>query len=525
MALSDTRPIRTPLPGQRGITTVSAQQHYARRHLVLWYLGALGVAALLCVTLVLLGPSPAAIAWIILITVLAIALYNPRYGLYALCGFSMMQDGVLAPWYPFMRNFSSAESLLFVHDAAIINPAEVLMGMIVVSWLGRVIITRKYEFFAGALFLPAAAFLGFATLGFFYGMSQGGDLTIALWTYRPMLYLPLSIVLIGNLIRTRTHVRQLLWCVMIALAISGFQGFLFVANELQWRILSVLEIADHSYSIHLNSAYVLLVALVYFRGSPRMRWFLIVTIPFMLVGYIANQRRAGYVAIAVAFLVLGILSQWFNRRLFWSIVPPLLVLFIIYVGIFWNSTSPVAAVAQQVRTIVAPVEGSEEESSNLYRELENVNILYTIQQSPLTGVGMGRKFLIIAPMPDISFFIWWEYFTHNSILWMWMQAGVGGFLSMLMLIGTAISLGIRNIFRAPQGDMRAIAYLTVGYVLMHFTFAYVDMSWGGESLVYLGMMLGLINAFERIIAEPVPLPEQRWPWQTKPEPVPGLQQL
>lgn len=525
MALSNSRPIRTPLPGQKGVTTVSEQQRYARRHLVFWYLGALGIAALLCVTLVLLGPSPAAIGWIILVTLLAIALYNPRYGLNALCGLTLMFDSVLAPWYPFMKNLSSAESLFFVHDAAIINPAELLMGMIVVSWLGRMVITRKFEFFGGHLFLPAFAFLGFASFGFFYGMSLGGDLTIALWTYRPILYMPLIVFLVSNLIKTRNHILQLIWSVMLGLAISGINAFLFVATELEWNIGSVLEIAGHSYSIYLNSMFVLLIALFYFKGSPRMRWFLIVTVPIMLVGYVANQRRAGYVAIAVALLVLGLLSQWFNRRLFWSVVPPLLVLFVIYVGIFWNSTSPPAAIAQQVRTIIAPVEGSEEESSNLYRDLENTNILYTIQQSPLTGVGMGRKFLIIAPMPDISFFIWWEYFTHNSILWMWMQTGIGGFLSMLVLVGTAIALGMRNVLRAPPGDMRAIAFVSVSYVLMHFTFAYVDMSWGGDGMVYLGMMLGLINSFERIIAEPVALPERRWPWQTMPKPVPAIQQL
>lgn len=525
MALSPSRPIRTPLPGVRGVTTVGEQQRYARRHLVLWYLGALGFAGLVCAALLLFGPSPSAIAWTILLTALAIALYNPRYGLYALLFLTMVGDGVLTPWYPFLKNFSSIESLLYVHDALIVNPGEVLIMTIIASWLVRVTVTRSFTLFLGYLFLPALAFLVFVTLGFFYGISQGGDLTIALWEARGMFYMPLAMVIASNLIQSRDHVRQLMWCAMVGLAIDGALGFVFVANDLRWDIGSVLEIAEHPFSIHLNSMFVLLLALVFFNGSPRMRWFLLMALPFMLVAYVANQRRAAYVAFVVVLLLLGLLSQWFNRKLFWSIFPPLALVFVVYLGIFWNSNAAPAAVAKQVRSIVAPVEGSEESSSNLYRRLENINIHHTINQAPLTGVGFGRKFLIIAPMADISFFIWWEYFTHNSVLWVWMKAGFGGFVALLMLIGSAVALGMRNVLRAPPGDMRAIAFMSVGYVVMHFTFAYVDISWGGESMIYLGTLLGLINGLERMIATPVPIKSRRWPWQREPEPAPGLQSI
>ncbi len=525
MAVSTSQPIRTPLPGMKGITTVEEQRRYARVHVTLWYLGALGFAGLICAALALLGPSPAAIGWIILLAMLAATLYNPRYGLYLVIALPLLFDGRLAPWYPFTRNFSSAESLLFVHDALIINPAEVLLGTILVSWLGRKLVTRKFDLYLGPIALPLAIFIGFVTFGFFYGMARGGDLNIALWTFRPIIYMPLVALLATNLITTRDHVMQAIWAVMMALAVSAVSGFLYVAVDLQWNIKSVNEIADHSYSIYLNSMFVMLIALAYFKGSPRMRWFLLMTIPFVLVAYIGNQRRAGYVALAVAILALGLLSQWFNRRVFWSVLPPLVLILVIYTGIFWNSTAPVAAIAREIRAVIAPVEGSEEQSSNEYRDLENTNILYTIKQSPLTGVGMGQKFLIIVPMPDISFFVWWEYFTHNSVLWMWMQAGVGGFVAMLVLVGTAISLGVRTVFLAPPGNMRAAAFWSTSYLLMHFTFAYVDMSWGSDSMIFLGLHLALINTLDRIIAQPVALPQRRWPWQREPEQPPGLQPL
>ena len=147
---------------------------------------------------------------------------------------------------------------------------------------------------------------------------------------------------------------------------------------------------------------------------------------------------------------------------------------------------------------------------------------YTIRKTPLTGVGFGQKFYIIAPLPDISFFAWWEYITHNSVIWFWMKTGGGGFFMMAFLVSFALMRGARVIWRAPGGWMGVAALLASLYLVMHFVYAYVDMSWETQSLLYVGLMLGLINSLERIIAEPVRVPPKRWPWQPEPQPVPGL---
>ena len=34
------------------------------------------------------------------------------------------------------------------------------------------------------------------------------------------------------------------------------------------------------------------------------------------------------------------------------------------------------------------------------------------------------------------------------------------------------------------------------YVVMHFLYAYADMSWDNQSMVYMGAMLGIINAVD-----------------------------
>jgi len=57
---------------------------------------------------------------------------------------------------------------------------------------------------------------------------------------------------------------------------------------------------------------------------------------------------------------------------------------------------------------------------------------------------------------------------------------------------------------------------------MHFTYAYADMSWDIERMVYLGVMLGIINGLERVAAQPTAVSPRRWPWQPLPVLKPGI---
>jgi O-antigen ligase len=132
----------------------------------------------------------------------------------------------------------------------------------------------------------------------------------------------------------------------------------------------------------------------------------------------------------------------------------------------------------------------------VYRFIENLNVAYTIHLAPIAGVGFGKKFHIFVQMPDISSFLWWEYITHNSIVWIWIKTGVGGFISLLYMIGFTLICGARTLHRLKGGDMSAIALMALLYLMMHFSYAYVDMSWDLQSMLYVGSMMGVLNSIE-----------------------------
>ncbi len=508
-----------------GVTVTSVE----RRETITWwllFLGFLGVTGMFGLSMLRSGPDMAMLGWFCYLTGVWLILHQPRYGVYLILGLSLVGDMALASWYPFVKNFSSAESLLYMNDALIFSPAETYIVLTFISWLGRGIIQRKIVWHTGPLFWPAMIFIGFITFGLAYGLMRGGNLNTGLWEARPIYYLPVMVVLTGNLIQTRDQVNKLIWIAMIAIFIDSMNGFLFVANTLNFQLHTVDRIAEHSASIHANTFFVLLLSTWMFRASYARRLIMPVMLPFVAVSYFANQRRAAFITLTIAIVLILAILYWENRQAFWLITPVLAVVGVAYLAAFWNSTGTLGMFASAIKSVVAEdASSAADQSSNLYRIIENVNTNFTIKNAPLTGVGFGNKFLIIWPMPDISFFIWWEYIVHNSVMWIWMKAGIGGFLSMIFLIGSTVMVGVQAFRRMPGRDLSAIALTATLYIIMHFVFAYVDMSWDNQSMIYVGTMMGLINGLESIVARPVLCQPKRWPWQPEPASLPKLRPL
>ncbi len=460
------------------------------------------------------GPTPNLIAWLLFMIGAAAILYEPRYGVYLTLSLGLMGDSTLSPWFPFVNNLSSAQSILYLNDSMIISPLEVYFGLMLIAWIGRGVVRRKFSFFTGPIFWPAMVFAAFILFGFVYGVGTGGDFRIAIWEGRYIFYIPIMLVLVSNLITKREHVSNLVWSLVIALFIEGLSGVYHYVVKLNGDLSQVESITEHAAAIHMNTIFVLILALWLYKGSLIKRLALPIMMPAIVFTYIATQRRAAFLTLAIALAMMFVILLIENRQLFWFVVPPLAVIGILYIGVFWNASGALGLPVQAVKAVLVPSQASAKDlSSDLYRVLENINTSFTIHASPLTGVGFGQKFYMIVALPDISFFEFWEYITHNSILWIWMKAGVGGFFSMLFLIGSAIMVGGQVLLRMPGGDLSAIALTMVLYVVMHFLYGYVDMSWDPQSMLFVGTALGVLNCLDSIAAQPLAIQPIRWPWQ------------
>lgn len=458
-----------------------------------WLSAILALSALVGLSLIR-GTSPLAlIGWIIFLTGIVALLYEPRYGVYQIVGFGLAGDMILSPWFPFVKNLSSAESILYIGRATSFSPAEIFIVLTFISWLSRAAIQRKMEVFKGPLFWPAMIFAFFITTGLIYGLVHQGDKKIALWEVRVIYYLPSMLILTSNLIKNNKHVNTLILIAIVAVFLDSCNGIIYIATVLAFNIRSVEAIAEHSFSIHINTILVFTFNIWMFRGSQKKRLILPLLIPIFLISYFANQRRASFITLAIAIIIISFVLYQVRRKTFWFIIPIAFLLSIIYIGAFWNSTGSIGMPARAIRSVISPKQGGRDDSSNVYRIIENMNSKFTIAQHPFTGVGFGNKFYIVAPMPDISFFEWWQYITHNSILWIWMQTGIFGFISLLMLIGISIVVGTQSMWDITDGDLKSIVFMATLYIIMHFIYAYVDMSWEAQSMIYVGTMMGIIN--------------------------------
>ncbi|MCZ7672775.1 MAG: hypothetical protein M5U34_39490 [Chloroflexi bacterium] len=77
-----------------------------------------------------------------------------------------------------------------------------------------------------------------------------------------------------------------------------------------------------------------------------------------------------------------------------------------------------------------------------------------------------------------------------------MKSGVGGFTSMIFLVAFSLVLGVNAVWQSPGGDVSAVLLIALLYLVMHFLFAYVDMSWEPQSMIYVGAAMGLINRWQ-----------------------------
>ncbi len=502
------------------VTTKARRGGFSR---LVWFAGWVGITAVFALLMFMGGAQPSYIAWLIYLIGIVTIILRPRYGVYFIIFFSLAGDTILSDWYPFVKNFSSVESVLYLNNALIFSPLEFYIGLALIAWLGRALMFRDLHFYASELFWIALIFIGFICFGVIYGIGTGGNITIALWEARPIFYLPMMLILTNNLITEREHVHNVMWAAMLALFIEGINGSYNYFVKLNMDLSGVESITEHSAAIHLNTLIVFMLAVWLYRGSIPKRILLPLMVPPVLLTYLVTQRRAAYVALIIALVFMAFILFRESRMAFWFIVPPLMVVGLVYIAAFWNSNGAIAMPAQAVKSVIAEDEANEKDRrSNLYRQIENVNSNFTIRTKPLTGVGFGNKFYILVPMPDISFFEWWEYITHNSIVWIWMKSGVGGFVSMMMLIGFSVMVGVRALWRMPGGDLSAITLTATLYIIMHFIYAYVDMSWDSQSMVYVGAMMGLISCIERVVARPVAVPAKRWSWLPAPQKVPGL---
>lgn len=465
-----------------------------------WSLGFIAVGASLVLALLVIKFEILSIVGLLTWLGIIAIVIRPYIGLCV--SFALVQvfesygvDDFMKPGYYLHGSLGSTLGL----NGAIVSPIELLLVLMLLVWVGQATARRQLQFQRGALWRPMLAFLAALVAGLARGVIGGGDVNIALWESRFLFYTVICYVIAANTVKTRRHVRILLWISLITTTVFAIEGAFRRVALIDTGALGVLpEFAyGHEDVIFLGGQLLLVVALFAFGAPFWMRIFGLFSVPVVGFTLLAMERRAGYIAVIAAFIVLSLVFMMAKRKAFFLFSLPMLIGFAIYLPIFWNNTGLLGQPARAVKSLSQP--DPRDASSNLYRELELIDVQYTIKANPIFGVGFGRPFDFVVGLPDLSWWPFWHYEPHHNILWVWLKLGTAGFAIFWTLMGTAIARAAFIVRRTRVPEARVFALFAMNTVIMTVVFCYVDLGLvQGRVTVLLGTALGVLSVLHQL---------------------------
>jgi O-antigen ligase len=460
------------------------------------------------ITLMLVGAILAGLAWrsapdafsiaiAALLVTAAAWVVKPIVGMHLTILFTLFGDSVTTAWFPFTKNLSSKESLLYVADQINFSPLELILVFAVICWFVRHFARHDHHIVRGPALVPLLVFTGFVVVGFMYGVSRGGDIRVAVYESRGLLYLPIVYFLVSNTCHTARQYRAMLWTAMWGVLGQSIMALIYFAQLSATERKALEDLGELGASVAIDALIIFTLATLLFAGSARRTKFLLVAM-LLPTGYtyLLAQRRAAIVGLGVGLIALFVVLFWRQRRTFWKVVPFFTLAAVGYLGAFWNSTGTAGFPAQAIKTVIAPgAISAKDQSSDIYRLIENADLNATIRDSPLTGLGFGQPFHQPITLPDISFFEFYRFIPHNSILWIWIKTGIFGFASMFFLFGRTLAVGARKIRQlSSAADVTVVVTATL-FVMMYAIFAYVDIAWDARGAVFLGFAIAVCANF------------------------------
>jgi hypothetical protein len=331
-----------------------------------------------------------------------------------------------------------------------------------------------------------------------YGLATGGDFKNSLWQLRQLFWLPVLGVVFGNALKSAS---ARLWLLRTVIAVAVLRS---VVGLHYWVAIArpsgeVFEYTTtHSDTILTVVAVLVTAMLAVVRPSRGHLLLNLLAQPVLLGAMIANDRRIAFVSLAGGGLALLLLSppdlQRQLRRLALLAAP----VGLLYLAVGWHATHPVFGPVQTVRSVF-----EQDDDSSKTRDIENYNLIRTLQVSPVVGSGFGHEYReVVQALRVDHIFAQYKYIAHNSVLWLLSIGGWLGFAAVWLIFPVAVLVALRAFAECPDPIDRTVAYGAIVAVLAFIVQAWGDMglqSWMGALLVaaFMGATGALWTARER----------------------------
>ena len=463
------------------------------------YLGGLVtvVAGAYAATLIAFEGEPLLAAPVVGALVALAVLARPVVGVYLLLGAAILfEQWPITGLEPLTAQTHIFENLSGFSDVPLrLSASDLLALLTCASWALRRAVRANDPARAGPFIWGVAAYALAFVVGTIIGISRGGnwDAIATLAEARGPVYLCVLYLLTANLVRDRRQMLVLLWEFVLLVGVKAFQALANYAQMLNGpeRLEAV---TGHEDVIFFDVAitFALVMALLHVRG--RLFYVLVAMQPVILVADLVTTRRVAFAALAAALAVIALMSMLERPRATALVVGVGLLAFGIYTATFWDQSGTLAEPARVLREVVDPYSISERDrSSNVWREIEDANIAYTMQQLPLTGVGLGQEYLFQREPPQIvGSFIYWRITTHNAVLWTWLKAGPYGAFAFWLLVTQVVVFGLQLYRRLDDPLLKAAASFPVLLTVAQVVYSSFDLGLTyNRTMIVLGVAIGL----------------------------------
>jgi hypothetical protein len=438
----------------------------------------------------------------------AIAIFVVVGGAVVLENFPLAFPDSFTDTIPFFLNLNNSAGL-----PVSINPAEIVLVIGIIAWLTSSAVQGGPRAPAGPLRRPYMIFMGVVLVAEGIGIQSGASFNITLWELRPQVYGFILFLLTASLVRERRDVIAIAVVFLAGAALKGGIGYYRYFITLHSSLGGRESILGHEDSYFLALYLVAVVAALIWVRRRKLIIPLLLLSPVVGLTMLENRRRVAMLALWAAVLVVVAMAIWFEpraRKVVSIVTAVTVAAFALFVIAFWNTSNDGLAgqVVRPVRTALGQVD-QRDYLSDLYRINENADLIFTYHLSPVIGSGFGIPMQVPYPLADISQQDpFWQYITHNSILWVAMRMGIVGMSVFWALIGMIVLEGVRVVRTQEDPLLRAAAVFALAAVVGELVMAYGDKQLEAyRNMIFFGAMVGIIDAIPRVRTVTVTAPE------------------
>jgi hypothetical protein len=382
----------------------------------------------------------------------------------------------------------------FAHGM-ILFPVEFFLLIVLLIWVLKAGLEGTFGVPKSPVFTLLKVFWGLLLIAVGIGLSHGAKLKFDLWELRSWIYLTVSILIAAAFLKTRRALDVLLWIFVLGSGFKGIQGtiiFFSYARHMDPRPEAIL---GHEEAFFFGMFCAITCALWLYDIGGRLRRVATGLLPFVVIADLANARRTAWLILALAILVLATIALVTLPRRRKFLLRSLVVLVIgaaLYLPAYWNHDGALAQPARAVRSQISP--SQRDESSDQYRQQENLNLITDIKGSGLLGSGFGIPidYTQIANISSIDPMI--AFIPHNGLLWIWLRLGMQGEVVFWFLMATCLVRAC-SLARAPDRRFAMFGTIVACGIVSYIVAGYEDMGFAEFRVaVAMGCLIGAMEA-------------------------------